>query len=120
MMFCEDTKLAGKMAQINQTELKYRQMLTQLDKLLTDRELSTLKFQSKPYGIGDRERGKISSSLELWEKLEERGHLNMSNLANLKELLKHSTDNRQDVLIVVEQFEKFRHVPDVGQSGEGN
>ena len=111
-LFLETARLCLMMAvpRIDPREMAYRQMLINLDKLLTDRELSSMKFISKAYGIGDRNRSKIDSCLELFEKLEERSLLGVDNLSYLKELLNGCTDNRQDVINVVSQFEKFRHV----------
>nr|QNL15271.1 FAS-associated death domain protein-like protein [Littorina littorea] len=106
------------MANINPREIAYRQMLINLNKLITAQELSVMKFQCKVAGIGDRNRDKIQSTLDLWEKLEERKLLGIDNLAFLKQLLEGCTDNRRDVLDVVSQFEKYRHA-DVhdGRSG---
>ena len=106
------------MATINPQELEYRKMLINLDKLITPRELSAMKFQSKTVGIGDRNLDKIQGSLELWARLEERGVLGICNLTFLKELLTACTDNRRDVLDVVAQFEKYRHVDVISSEGQ--
>ena len=98
------------MATINQRELEYRKMLINLDKLITQRELSAMKFQSKAVGIGVKNLDKIEAPLDLWGRLEERGALGIDNLTFLKDLLKSCTDNRCDVFDVVTQFEKYRHV----------
>lgn len=103
---------------VNQRELAYRKMLINLDKLITPKELQLMKFQSKVAGIGDRNLDKIKEPLDLWGKLEERGVLGIDNLSFLKDSLASCCDNRRDVVDVVLQFEKYRHV-DVIDGGQG-
>ncbi|KAL8603590.1 hypothetical protein ACOMHN_022542 [Nucella lapillus] len=107
------------MAEVNPRDFAYRNMLVNLDKLITPRELSAMKFHCKSAKIGDKNRDRIETSLDLWEKLEERGFLGVANLTFLKNLLSSCTDNRQDVMDVVCQFENWCHMSVVNRDEVG-
>ncbi|XP_076459209.1 FAS-associated death domain protein-like [Babylonia areolata] len=83
----------------------YRDMLISLDKLISPQELSAMKFYCKDAGIGEKNMKGIQTSLDLWGKLEERKLLARDDFRFLKKLLSTCTDNRRDVIDVVEQFE---------------
>lgn len=93
------------MAQINKREHEFRQMLTQLASMITGDELEKMKYQSLSAGITRAAKDKIKSSLDLWEKLEERGHLGPDKLKFLYDLLTTCTSNRTDVVLVVKKYE---------------
>lgn len=98
------------MAQIDPRDLQFRKMLTKLATLITNDEFNLMTFMSKSAGIGDRIRQNMTSPLDLWERLEERGFLGYDKLSFLTQLLSSCTNNRSDVLDVVKQYEQYRHV----------
>uniref|UniRef100_A0A2C9M8S9 DED domain-containing protein n=1 Tax=Biomphalaria glabrata TaxID=6526 RepID=A0A2C9M8S9_BIOGL len=86
-------------------QIAYRAMIVELSSKLTDKELGSMKFMCKEI-IPNRVRDSLATSLHLFEALEERNKLSATNLEFLKHLLKTGCNKREDVLLIVENFER--------------
>ncbi|KAK7507182.1 hypothetical protein BaRGS_00001117 [Batillaria attramentaria] len=109
------------MAGMDPAALGYRQMLVKLDQMIRPDELARMKMFCKDF-IGTKNRDKIQSGTDLFEKLEERNYLSRSNLTFLKRILAECTDGRQDVQKIVADFEThgYRNVTNgnLGRQGQ--
>ena len=83
---------------------QYRQMLAELSKQIRPAEVNAMKFMCAEI-IPKRRQEEIQTSLELWEALEERDELSSTNTAFLRELLQSSTDNRTDLINILNSYE---------------
>ncbi|KAH9505255.1 hypothetical protein Btru_059065 [Bulinus truncatus] len=83
----------------------FRAMIVLLKTKITDSELDSMKFLCKDF-IPGRIRDGLDNPLKLFEALEERNKLSATNLSFLKDLLRTACNKREDVLQIVDNFER--------------
>lgn len=83
----------------------YREMLIKLDKMITKDELTRMKLYTKDL-IATRLRDQIDSCVTLWERLEERRKIGPNDVSYIKNLIRNCTDNRQDLIDVILEYEQ--------------
>jgi hypothetical protein len=95
----------GQGAKIDVAELAYKKMLLALSKKLDGFSLSGFKFLCEGQ-IPKKARENIREATDLWQAMQERGLLGRDNLGFLKWMLKEGTENRTDLVAVVEKYER--------------
>lgn len=80
-------------------------MLIKLDKKITKDELTRMKLYTKDL-IATRLRDQIDSCVMLWERLEERKKIGPNDISYIKNLIRNCTDNRQDLIDVILEYEQ--------------
>ena len=84
--------------------IPFRKMLTDIAQGVTENDLKAMKFNCTDF-IPKRRQEDIESAFDLWEALEERDKLSAEDTTFLKYLLGISTENRTDLLNILEKYE---------------
>ncbi len=84
---------------------QFRKMLAEVAKQIRPNEVAAMKFICTD-SIPKRKQEEIHTAIELWEALEERDKLNPDDTTFLREILQSGTENRTDLISILDNYQR--------------